>query len=103
MSNAISFPFSPTISRILDIELSNIVVDDSFWQLDENVKIQMDKTNVEIFFMMLDLETKKQQKEFALSSIYTFSDPLNYNLIQAYHKKINLRIDSIHLFFICNF
>jgi hypothetical protein len=49
-----------------------MVVDDSFWQLDENIKIQMDKTNVEIFFMMFDLEMKKQQNEFAFSSIYTF-------------------------------
>jgi hypothetical protein len=47
-------------------------MDSFFWQLDENIKIQMDKTNVEIFFMMFDLEMKKQQNEFAFSSIYTF-------------------------------
>ena len=32
----------------------------------------MDKTNVEIFFMMLDLEMKKPQNDFAKYSIYTF-------------------------------
>jgi hypothetical protein len=47
-------------------------MDSFFWQLDENIKIQMDKTNVEIFFMMFDLEMKKQQNESAFSSIYTF-------------------------------
>ena len=52
---------------------------------------------------MLDLEMKKQQNDFAKSSIYTFSGPLNYNLIQAFHKKSKLRIGSMHLFFICNF
>jgi len=80
-----------------------MVVDDSFWQLDENIKIQMDKTNVEIFFMMFDLEMKKQQNEFAFSSIYTFVFFFLYNLIQDFHKKIKLRIGSMHLFFISNF
>jgi uncharacterized protein YsxB (DUF464 family) len=77
-------------------------MDSFFWQLDENIKIQMDKTNVEIFFMMFDLEMKKQQNEFVFSSIYTFVFFL-YNLIQDFHKKIKLRIGSMHLFFISNF
>ena len=77
-------------------------MDSFFWQLDENIKIQMDKTNVEIFFMMFDLEMKKQQNEFVFSSIYTFVFFL-YNLILDFHKKIKLRIGSMHLFFMSNF
>jgi hypothetical protein len=58
----------------------------------------MDKTNVEIFFMMLDLEMKKQQNEFAKHSIYTFSIRIRLNLIPALYKIIKLRIGSMHLF-----
>jgi hypothetical protein len=65
-------------------------MDSFFWQLDENIKIQMDKTNVEIFFMMFDLEMKKQQNEFAFSSIYTFCVFFLYNLIYDFHKRSNL-------------
>jgi len=57
-------PLSPTISRTIVIESSFLLVEDSFLQLDKNSKIQMDKTNVEIFFMMFDLVIKKQKNEF---------------------------------------
>ena len=49
---------------ILDKKLGS-VTDSFFWQLEESIKIQMDKTNVKFFFMMLDLEMKKQQNDFA--------------------------------------